>query len=46
MRTREILRIVDKKEGLMTHIILWNSQANFTCELIEKAMFNIVPIPE
>lgn len=46
MRTREILRIVDKKEGLMTHIILWNSQTNFTCELIEKAMFNIVPIPE
>lgn len=46
MRTREILGIVDKKHGLIIHMILWNAQANFTCELIEKAMFNIVPIPE
>jgi hypothetical protein len=46
MRTREILGIVDKGEGLMFHIILWNSQADFTWELIEKAMFNIVPIAE
>ena len=46
MRTREILGMTDKKADLVICATLWNSQANFTWELIEKAMFNIVPIAE
>lgn len=46
MRTREIVGLVDKKEGLITHMLLWKSQASFTCELIEKFMRNVVPISE
>ena len=46
MRTREILGMTDKKADHVICAILWNSQAAFTWQLIEKAMFNIVPIAE
>ena len=46
MRTREIIGLVDKKEHLLTHATLFNSQARFTTELIEYFMSNVVPIPE
>lgn len=46
MRTREILGLVDKKEHLVTHALLWKSQVSFIGEMIEKFMLNVVPIPE
>jgi len=44
MRTREIFGL--GKLDPMIDMILWNSQANFTCEMIEKNMSNILPIPK
>jgi hypothetical protein len=46
MRTREILGLVDKKEHLVTHALLWKSQVDFTGELIEKFLHHVVPVPE
>lgn len=44
MRTREILGLMDKKEHIILHAMLWKSQSQFTLDLIKNTMNRVVPV--